>query len=155
MNENEMNNGNGQNTYHATTNLNVDIENPQMQVNSAVGMNIQNSRPSTSASANSSYPDYHASSNFDSGNYENQSFNQDMNSFSNNHSIDANVYSSEVQPTHVEYKPIITEQKKRKSFQIPGEVKVTAFIIFILLIFVLLIPYIYDFFKGLQLSLMR
>ncbi len=42
MNENELNGQSSKvDTYHATTNLNIDIENPQIHMNSAVGMNIK------------------------------------------------------------------------------------------------------------------
>ena len=40
MNENELFN-NSTNSYKATRNLNTEIENPQMNINSAVGLNIQ------------------------------------------------------------------------------------------------------------------
>lgn len=43
MNENDINDNTQQgNTYRATTNLNTAIENPQVNINSAVGVNIQN-----------------------------------------------------------------------------------------------------------------
>ena len=44
MNQNEFNNSSSAQpeTYHATTNLNIDIENPQINMNSVVGVNIKN-----------------------------------------------------------------------------------------------------------------
>ena len=44
MNDNNLNNNSNKvNTYRATSNLNTAIENPQINVNSATGINIKNS----------------------------------------------------------------------------------------------------------------
>lgn len=211
MNENEIKNKNN-NTYRATTNLNIDMENPQIHMNSAVGMNIkepsqtQNFSQDYSSPSNTGYDDFYKdysnvpsqtqnnnsnnsqtnpsdgygvnhnfsnmnsnnqwmnseitenTTNLENKNYQNTQFisnqtqnnnfisNQDL----NNNYVPTNDYSSEVH-----YEPTMEEKKRRERFTIPTEVKVTGFIVFILLIFVLLMPYIYDFFKNLQLSLTR
>lgn len=201
MNENEIKNKNN-NTYRATTNLNIDMENPQIHINSAVGMNIkepsqtQNFSQEYSSPSNTGYDDFYKdysnvpsqtqnnnsnnsqtnpsdgyevnhnfsnmnsnnqwmnseitenTANLENKNYQNTQFisNQDL----NNNYVPTNDYSSEVH-----YEPTMEEKKRRERFTIPTEVKVTGFIVFILLIFVLLMPYIYDFFKNLQLSLTR
>ena len=199
MNENNLNTNNEpRNTYRATTNLNIDMENPQMHMNSAIGMNIkdisQNSNfsPSLDDSFNSQgdfYKDYsnqpplnqsyHANlnqnnnfnqqnSNFKEDNlYQNQSINStdsynqpsyQENSFipENNSSMSANSYvPTSSYSTGIEYEPTMEERKEKKEFKIPVEVKITGFIVFLLLIFVLIMPYIYDFFKNLQLALSR
>lgn len=200
MNENNLNTNNEpRNTYRATTNLNIDMENPQMHMNSAIGMNIkdisQNSNfsPSLDDSFNSQgdfYKDYsnqpplnqssyHANlnqnnnfnqqnSNFKEDNlYQNQSINStdsyhqpsyQENNFipANNSSMSANSYvPTSSYSTGIEYEPTMEERKEKKEFKIPVEVKITGFIVFLLLLFVLIMPYIYDFFKNLQLSLSR
>ncbi len=200
MNENNLNTNNEpRNTYRATTNLNIDMENPQMHMNSAIGMNIkdisQNSNfsPSLDDSFNSQgdfYKDYsnqpplnqgsyHANlnqnnnfnqqnSNFKEDNlYQNQSINStdsynqpsyQENSFipANDSSMSANSYvPTSSYSTGIEYEPTMEERKEKKEFKIPVEVKITGFIVFLLLLFVLIMPYIYDFFKNLQLSLSR
>lgn len=201
MNENEIKNKNN-NTYRATTNLNIDMENPQIHMNSAVGMNIKEPSQTQSFSqeysspSNTGYDDFYKdysnvpskvqnnnsnnnqtnpsdsygvnhnfsnmnsnnqwmnseitenTTNLENKNYQNTQFisNQDL----NNNYVPTNDYSSEVH-----YEPTMEEKKRREGFTIPTEVKVTGFIVFILLIFILLMPYIYDFFKNLQLSLTR
>lgn len=197
MNENNLNTNNEpRNTYRATTNLNIDMENPQMHMNSAIGMNIkdvsQNSNfsPSLDDSFNSQgdfYKDYsnqpplnqsyHASANpyqnpqnpnFNEDSlYQNQSINSadsynqpsyQENSFipANNSSMSSNSYvPTSSYSTGIEYEPTMEERKEKKEFKIPVEVKITGFIVFLLLLFVLIMPYIYDFFKNLQLSLSR
>ena len=91
MNENNLNTNNEpRNTYRATTNLNIDMENPQMHMNSAIGMNIkdisQNSNfsPSLDDSFNSQgdfYKDYSNQPPLNQGSYhanlnQNNNFNQ-------------------------------------------------------------------------------
>ena len=59
---------------------------------------------------------------------------------------------SVTQTEDVKYKPTMKEKKKRGfGSQVSKEFKVMVFIIFILLLFLLVIPYIYDFFSNLQL----
>lgn len=191
MNESELNNNeNTTNTYHATTNLNIDMENPQMRMDSAVGMNIQNLDDNQGLSQNyddsSNYGDFYKD--YSNTNYQNNNIdtnlginnnlntnNDILNNSQNLNTMDTSIVENKASsfiPTNlnsdvssyneentytalVQYAPTMEERKKRGKFEIPTEVKVTAFIIFILLIFVLLMPYLYDFIKGVQLRLTR
>lgn len=225
MNENELNDNSNKNVYRATTNLNVDMENPQIHINSAVDMNIRNTDNGNSYDSSYShnyggsfdnrgdfYKDYSDNTggqiglnsnyqpNLNQGNdhtyltdqnYSNRLSNASLNSvnstFTNvdyevsNNKINqadssiisnANVtnnfipnqvsspeniesYVSNNTESNIEYQPTMEEKKEKRNFQIPNEVKVMGFIVFILMIFLLLMPYIYDFFKGLQLALSR
>ena len=208
MNENELNtDSKPKNTYRATTNLNIDMENPQIHMNSAIGMNIKdvnqnnNFSPNLDDSFNGSddfYKDYsnqkpikqnyYASSNNPYQNPQNPTNYNDIsnsnfkedNLYENQNITPNNLYSSQSYqedsfiPTNnpqnlntsyvptsssyssgVEYEPTMEERKEKKIFKIPVEVKITGFIVFLLLIFVLIMPYIYDFFKNLQLALSR
>ena len=174
MNDNELvNNNSNNNTYRATTNLNTAIENPQVNINSAMGVNIQN------VSENNSNVN-------DIANYQN-------NSFSSNNYVDNNVVDSTVTnfinannsannvtvPTSSDnssynvvsnnsnnqsneianngdvatnYEPTI-ESKKRKGIKIAisKELKMMIFVIMILVVFIMIIPSIYDFFRNLGL----
>ncbi len=205
MNENELNiDSKPKNTYRATTNLNIDMENPQIHMNSATGMNIKdvNQTNNLSSNFNDSFNDsddfykdysnqkpinqpYHTSSNnpyqnpqnpinysdmsnsnfkednlYENPNitssnfYNNQSY-QESSFIPTNNSNTSYTPSSSSYSTGVEYEPTMEERKEKKTFKIPVEVKITGFIVFLLLIFVLIMPYIYDFFKNLQLSLSR
>ena len=156
------------NTYHATPNLNTAMENPQYDVNSAMGVNIDNADMQSALSNTSNYNDVSVGYNDFNGmktntsnmeeRYTNESvFNSNLvtNASVDNHVTDESVSSNYVGVTSgesVSYAPVMEQNKKnRKSFTLSREFKVTIFIVFILLIFILLMPYIYDFFKGLQL----
>lgn len=205
MNENELNiDSKPKNTYRATTNLNIDMENPQIHMNSATGMNIKDVNQTNNLSSifNDSFNDsddfykdysnqkpinqtYHASSNnpyqnpqnpINYSDMSNSNFKED-NLYENPNITSSNLYnnqsyqessfiptntsntsytpSSSSYSTGVKYEPIMEERKEKKTIKIPVEVKITGFIVFLLLIFVLIMPYIYDFFKNLQLSLSR
>lgn len=77
MNDNDFNNEQAKyNTYRATTNLNTAIENPQMNMNSAVGVNIKN--------LNSN--DY---SSFSNNGYDSQNMNSDNGQAMTNYSANS------------------------------------------------------------------
>lgn len=196
------------NTYHATTNLNTAIENPQINMNSAMGVNIQNTEEDIHSSFMNNTSDYdnnlvnnsnyNTSQNVIDNNINN--YNVDQNQFNssftlNNSQVDNsqafstntisdgmtngpdmdninNSYQSQFIPNtnndvsygnetfsddnkinrHVSYEPTLKEKKKRGSgFEVSKEFKVMLFIVFILFLFILVIPYVYDFFKDLQL----
>lgn len=185
MNDNNLNNNdNNVGTYHATTNLNTAIENPQMNVNSATGINIKNMEYSSYADngGNNNYSNNY--SNDYSNNYSNNQVENSMgNSFSDstvNHSIsqnnvgfneqndnlssasvkDENIsnndyqsYSNQINPSY-SYEPVMKEKKRADDNALSElihskEFKVMVFIIFILVLFILVMPYIYDFFREL------
>lgn len=208
MNDNKTNfEENGKNVYRATSNLNTAIENPQINMNSAVGVNIKdvdssnfandgtfsgeenynmpnaldnnisndfNNHDSNMVANNSSFEEskmkdndfnfqdnlgQNLSNNYTSPQINNSSFiknddsssSVDSNTFRDNFNTETN-YVATSGNEHVVYEPTMKEKKKRSvSFTITRELKVILFIIFILLIFILVIPYIYDFFKELQL----
>ena len=198
MNENEINSEHKKrDTYRATTNLNIDMENPQIHINSAVGMNIKNTENNfsmdssdSSGNYNDFYKDYSKDTNINQqesnlanlidqnfskknedkiypqqndsvlpqrtsseDTYQNQNFSlpQQESTF-----VPTAQYSSGDSSNYTaEYEPTMEENKKKRQFTIPTEVKIMGFIVFILLIFVLIMPYIYDFIKNLQLALTR
>lgn len=192
MNNNDFSNDRQmkENTYRATSNLNTAIENPQININSAMGVNIKDVENDNLANTNqvdfsNSYNDSHNDSssfsnnynqfdNFSSNQFNNNSFEQNMNNTNviNNQGnsqflSNANNQNVSIQPElsdnqqkeninisnqNVSYEPVMHEKKKQpKTVTVPRELKIMLFIIFILFIFILIMPYIYDFFKELQL----
>lgn len=207
MNENEFFN-NSTNPYRATRNLNTEIENPQININSAVGVNIQDI-PETNIQNNDTidkyfdvnlnHPnqqptpnnDFQNSNSYNNTNFNNRDFNNlEQNNFNNNNTfinqdikeqyessqktfinpnlannnIDYNNdyeesnYSSnneEYVPTNntTHYQPTMQEKHKKESLKMPSELKVTIFIVLLLLLFISVMPYIFDFFKTIELTL--
>lgn len=162
----------GDNTYHATTNLNTAIENPQVNINNAMGMNIQNIDENRNTSFDNSYNinqninmNNNQVTNYSSENYESNNFaNSSMNannieaqskfiSGDNSGMMDNNAsLVNNNQVSKVSYEPTLKEKKKPKTgFEVSKELKVMIFIVFILFLVILVIPYVYDFFKDLQL----
>lgn len=172
MNDNDLkNNTQENNTYHATSNLNTAIENPQINMNSAVGVNIKSVASDNIAnsnfveSQNDHYYNFDESSQFSNSNMSQvDSVNEFQSEITDNRNITEENESQFVPTYSVDlttntsdnedavYAPTM-EQKKRhdKKFHISREFKVILFIAFILFIFVLIVPYIYDFFKQLEL----
>lgn len=189
MNDKEiMNNNSHVDTYRATTNLNTAIENPQINMNSAVDVNIKDTDSnnlnvpnfSDSTFQNNSIDNHYGS--LENGNVNNSfNFSQNMD-YNANTSIQNNMSSfngtnssasyaessisvendnqfnnsqSYFVPTNEgisTYEPTLEEKKRPSSgVKISRELKILFFIVFILFIFILLMPYIYDFFKKLQL----
>lgn len=195
MNDNDLKIGSNDNehTYRATTNLNTAIENPQVSIESMMGVNVYNSDTGVNNSYNQNLIDNVEESNKFSNNldnYGNQILKNDQ-SFSNSQdgSFNSNMYQdnnqfndNNVQTDYVTsngnlgfvssdeqntlenvdnylddnggvkkavYKPALKQKKKPGSgFEISKQVKMMMFIIFILLLFLFVVPYIYDFFKG-------
>lgn len=177
---------NGQ--YHATTNQNTAMENPQFSMNNVTDINIQNvgevnnynanidsnSIPSDSYTSSFGQYDYQDNRNDSSNNYssfdahQSYSSNAQDTSFinvptyqSNVNGVSDNMVNTQFVPsssfqneeaTSVSYAPVMDKNKtSQNKITISRELKVTIFIVFILVVFVLLMPYIYDFFKELQL----
>lgn len=159
MNDNDLRNDiKSENTYHATTNLNTAIENPQVNINSAMGVNIQNTDNGMVSNLNNN--DFLETNQFSEDNniqnyVDNQ--NQDNNlqfipNEDNKQSFSSSDDSSFTSNGQVSYEPIFQEKKKPSTgIVVSRELKVMIFIVFVLFLFILVIPYIYDFFKGLQL----
>lgn len=159
MNDNDLRNDiKSENTYHATTNLNTAIENPQVNINSAMGVNIQNTDNGMVSNLNNN--DFLETNQFsEDNNIQNYVDNQNQENNlqfipieDNKQSFSSSDDSSFTSNGQVSYEPIFQEKKKPSTgIVVSRELKVMIFIVFVLFLFILVIPYIYDFFKGLQL----
>lgn len=140
-------------TYRATPNLNTVLDNPQVSINNAMGMNIQDMdndvsnayRDVTNFNINQNY-----GSDFSNQVVENNSsYSQNLNS-NNVNVVENNINDNNA--SKVSYEPTLKAKKKpRAGIVVSNEVKSMAVIIFILLLVVFVIPYIYDFFKEMDL----
>ena len=159
MNDNDLRNDiKSENTYHATTNLNTAIENPQVNINSAMGVNIQNTDNDMVSNLNNN--DFLETNQFsEDNNIQNYVDNQNQENNlqfipneDNKQSFSSSDDSSFTSNGQVSYEPIFQEKNKPSTgIVVSRELKVMIFIVFVLFLFILVIPYIYDFFKGLQL----
>ena len=162
MNQEEMLNNNvSSGTYRATTNLNTAMENPQMNVGNAMGVNLDNvSTDFTTVSNNLNNNPLYNTTNLNQQE-SNSSLDdvgmQNVSTSVTNSFIPENVAPEVVnnysnQETTVNYEPVMENSKKNDNgFAIPKELKIMAFIVLLLFIFVLMMPYIYDFLKRLEL----
>lgn len=160
MNENNLDNNsnnNDTNTYRATSNLNTAIENPQINVNSATGVNMQDLGYNNYANNNNNLNN---NSQFLNNSYNNQG---EVNDYSDNitspvnDSFNSNQSQSENDGSYT-YEPVMQEKKVKKENVISSllhskEFKAIIFIVFILCLFLLVMPYIYDFFRNLKMSI--
>lgn len=191
MNDNDLRNNNDNNVYRATTNLNTAIENPDVNINSATGVNMVGANYYDNIVNNSNLGiDDSNTSNVNDVNVYNQDFNTNTNVNLNdnqnvvNDNINSNVggiTGNQFIPNadgsfnqvpidvgnnidngndnlayqvdeNVKYEPTMQTKKKPKRVSVlPKEVKAMIIIIFILLIVVYVIPYIYDFFREMDL----
>ena len=168
MNDNNLKyEANRQNIYRATSNLNTAIENPEVNISGAVGINIQNSDSDLNndynrqSIANNSYnvPD----NQFVDVKQEVSSFLQNNikldDELNNNNQInienvvsDNRVNDINLSNNKINYEPTLNKKKKPSSgLMLSNEVKMMAVIIFVLLIFLFIIPYIYDILSKLEL----
>ena len=186
MNDNDIRNNNDNNVYRATTNLNTAIENPNVNINSATGVNmvsasvydnnfniqdngmvinnvpiqqvdIMNNVVNQDLNVNSSAI-VNNEPVVDYGNVNNNQFIPNMDSSINMQQVDINnnIDNSNMDTYQVDenakYEPIMPTKKKPKRVSVlSNEVKAMMIIIFILLAVVYVIPYIYDFFRGMDL----
>ena len=160
MNENNLDNNSNNNdtsTYRATSNLNTAIENPQINVNSATGVNMQDLGYNNYANNNNNLNN---NSQFLNNSYNNQG---EVNDYSDNitspvnDSFNSNQSQSEDDGSYT-YEPVMQEKKVKKENVISSllhskEFKAIIFIVFILCLFLLVMPYIYDFFRNLKMSI--
>lgn len=228
MDNNDVSNNNEQ--YRATSNLNTAIENPELNINNTMGVNIQNDNQElddTNSSNNIENTSFNDNQLYQSNMVPNEDNNQlyqsniesngsgnglDLNTNSSLEDNDNGVYKSNILSDYVndnnsnhydvtsiesnrvmngnddgylekknadgnvgtnsfvpdtsnyipnneyvtdngeeKYEPVMENNKKTGKFTVSRDFKVILFIIFILVIFILLMPYIYDFFKGLGL----
>lgn len=179
MNDNNLNNNdNNVGTYRATSNLNTAIENPQINLNSATGINMRDNGYGNDG-LNSNYNQgvvsdggYIQNGQINQGNQINQKvqnnqFNQSVennNYINNGNNQGANLmgtgsdnyqsYSNQG-PVNYTYEPVMKEKKRANDSALSGlihskEFKVMVLIVFVLVLFVLVMPYIYDFFRQLN-----
>lgn len=162
MNGNRLNsndNNNDTSTYKATSNLNTAIENPQINVNSATSINIQGLNNNDNVDTNNDYIDNSIDNDYPhlNNSYNNQvsrNISNDNVNFSTNYATAFDKKSSD----SYTYEPVMKEKKMKKDNLISSlfhskEFKVIIFIIFILCLFLLVMPYIYDFFKNLKMGI--
>lgn len=175
MNDNNLiNNQSNQGKYHATRNLNTEIENPEINVNSVTGVNIKDISSTNKISNNDTIASY-----FNNGNGLNNSI-VDNNEILNantpkientninlnkrlNDSNDTvmeekinNTSSYENSKKQVIYEPTLKEKKTQKqNLKIPTELLVMFLVVIILLIVVIVIPYIHEIIQEIQLKLTR
>jgi len=164
MNDNETNNinnfTNSDNsnvpTYKATGNLNTMISNPSINVNDPMNINIQN---------NTSFDTQVSNQNLNTDTYVNSVNTNTINANNNNNNINDNLgQENNNQPitpvvnenqninqntTYVANQTITPKKKKTIKISFSKETKIALLIAFILLIFILIMPGIYDFFRGL------
>ena len=153
MNDNNYNsNDTHVNPYKATSNLNTAMENPQINVNSVTGINVKDLGQNNYA---------------DEIKEENPAFLNNL--YNSNHSNQINSDDSKVESNSYEtmsnqnfsnysYEPVMAEKKVKQenflsSILHSKEFKVIIFIAFMLCIFIMLMPYIYNFFKALEIRL--
>lgn len=156
LNNNDLNN-NKVNTYHATSNLNTAIENPQINVSSATGVNIKDSGYNNYAENNINNNTNFLNNNFNQSNNNIDSSNNDISSkyVPTNNDSNYNSYSN-YNTENYSYQPVMKEKKENNALSSTihsKEFKIMIFIVFILVLFLLLMPYIYDFFRELSMSM--
>lgn len=162
MNENNLDNNSNNNdtsTYRATSNLNTAIENPQINVNSATGVNMQDLGYNNYANNNNNN-NLNNNSQFLNNSYNNQGEVNDYNDNITspvNDSFNSNQSQSENDGSYT-YEPVMQEKKVKKENVISSllhskEFKAIIFIVFILCLFLLVMPYIYDFLRNLKMSI--
>lgn len=147
LNKNSENPNN--NTYHATTNLNTAIENPEINMGSVTGINIADNNNSNIQN-NNSFDNLNVNPKAPNQNYQinnNQLQTPNFSDYSSEY--ETNFYNTNDDNQHYSYEPIIQEKKNNASSNSniihSKEVKLMVFILLILIIFLLIIPYIYDF----------
>ena len=142
MNDNNFNgNETKVNPYKATSNLNTAMENPQINVNSVTGINVKDLGQNNYANDVQE---------------EKPEFLNNLYNSNQTNTEDSKIESNSQNFSNYSYEPVMAEKKVKQenflsSILHSREFKVIIFIIFILCIFVMLMPYIYNFFKALEL----
>ena len=185
MDNNDFSNDSSTQQYRATSNLNTAIENPEFNVNNAIGINIQTDNKDSGSLVESRdisdvpvddqkiYQSNILNQQINHTNYDvdvspvlsqssyqddsNDSVFEQSNSFVPDSSLTSNEVNVSYEPVSDSnsYEPVMENNKKNSGITISRDLKLFIFIVFILVIFVLLLPYIYDFFKGLKFIMAR
>lgn len=183
MNGNEIdNNALSKNTYHATSNLNTAIENPQANIDSAIDVNIKNTEVTSSndqfnnqfgmdsngyipSNGDNNLGGFNSNPNginnqVDSGNFSHSDYSENNTNYNSSNSIESSSNaSSSLNVTsggseNGMYQPVMEKNKRndKKAFKVSREFKIMIFVVFILVLFILVMPYIYDFFRELSMA---
>ena len=160
MNENNLNNG----KYKATSNLNTAIENPQINVKSTTDVNVQdlgynNYVDSNDIKNNNFLNNSYVSQNEDNTNTTNINSNNKFISSDDNLNtsyVSNNTYTTSTNINNDSYTPTLNEKKIDDESLFSNllhskEFKILIFIMFILCLFLLIMPYVYDFVKNIKL----
>ena len=147
MNDNNLGFNIKDDTYRATSNLNTAIENPEVSINNAMGVNLEDVDDS-GQSFNSFNQNFLNSTNiYSAESVANENIGQINNT--NINSANSTLVNNN---SKVNYKPTMKQKKKpNEGLAISKEVKMMAFISFVLLFVIFVIPYIYDILKELDL----
>ena len=161
MNDNELNNSTSR--YKATSNLNTAIENPQINVENATDINVQNLGYNNIVSSNNN-----SNSEFINNHYSSENTNDTTNNISTNNSamnINSNINENPEITTNVysvnnnvdyKYEPTLEEKKVDNENFFSNllhsrEFKALIFILLVLCLFLLTMPYLYDFIRNIKL----
>lgn len=173
---NNLNNGSINNTYRATKNLNTAIDSPQFNINDTHDVNIQNVNNNNFARDNNYINDLgnsdvaSYSNNFDNSSEINNNLdnviidnNSNDNTFINSNvsnEVNDNIYNSTTSDSvsisdnneKVTYTPTKkVNNKKKVTVTVTPELKILVMIVGILLIFIFLMPNLYDFIEKIKL----
>lgn len=167
MNDNNLNNNV---KYKATSNLNTAIENPEINVNNATDVNVQGLENNNYFLNNNQEEDNELINNYNENidnnlnNINSNSNQEDYNNYATNNNIandtnaEKNIENNYItnNNTNYTYEPTLSKKKIGKENFVSNllhsqEFKALIFIVLILCIFLLVMPYIYDFIKGISL----
>ena len=142
-----MNENNDNNTqYRATSNLNTAIDNPQINVDNVNDVNVNNVNNNS----------YLGDTNSNDSGFLNNYYSTDNATVDNSNININNVSNDKINDTNYNYEPVMDEKKNTSvgisSILHSKELKIIIFILFLLCIFLLLMPYIYDFIVKIKTS---
>lgn len=138
-----MDNQNDTNYYDAQPNLNTSMENPSIDVDNVLDQNVQGVDNQDFSVPDSSTVHVSVSSNTSDHVYLDKSDNEQ--------------YVPNMSSDEVSYQPTIDSDKKNDNGKIiiSKELKIMFFIVLILFIFILFMPYIYNIFEKLHLVIVN
>ena len=161
MNDNNINNNSDNsnvNTYHATANLNTAIENPEINMWSTTGINIEENNNYLNNNQNTINNQIQNNPNQYDNSLNNNPTPSPITNTTPNFSdysseYETNFYNTDENNNYYSYEPILQEKKNNSNVMSEiihsKEAKLMVLIIFILIVFLLIIPYIYVFFINL------
>ena len=87
--------------------------------------------------------------------YLNNSDNNLSNNTSVNNNMDYDDSESNIRDNKITYTPVGKSKKKKASLMIPKELLILFILVLIILVFIYIIPSLYEFFRGIRLSIVR